>query len=240
MVDNGFSIRQTEKRLSRLGASPDQICAILVTHEHADHCSGVAAFAGRYAIPVWASHGTSMAMNNFDVQCFDSHQNFEIEDFLITPVAVPHDAREPTQFILQCGRMRLGILTDIGSITAHVREAYAGCHGLLLECNYDPSMLRDGPYPPALKKRVDGDWGHLSNLQAADLLDQIDQSALQCLVLGHLSEKNNHPDRVRAAIPDRVQNAWTDIHLAHQEHGFDWITLRESVPSQEEHLSCCS
>lgn len=244
MVDNGFSVRQTRSRLDRLGRSPEQITAILVTHEHADHSTGVEAFARKYDIPVWASHGTAMALkwvsDSDRVQCFDSHQSFMIESITVRPVAVPHDAREPTQFVFQHEAQKLGVLTDVGSITPHIRQAFSGCDALLLECNYDPQMLNSGPYPPALKNRVAGDWGHLSNQQAAGFLSELDQSRLQRMVLAHLSEKNNQPDLALHAIQSQLANPQMAIHVADQELGFDWQEINVNQTSAYESVSCCN
>lgn len=240
MVDNGFSIRQTLARLSRLNRQPEQITAILVTHEHADHCAGIEAFGRKYNIPVWASYGTAMVMQSDRIQSFDSHQGFAIDAIQVTPVAVPHDAREPTQFVFDSEGFKLGVLTDVGSLTAHIRQAYSGCDALVLECNYDPVMLRNGEYPASLKQRVDGDWGHLSNQQASELLSQLDQSRLQQLVLAHLSEKNNRPELALQAIESAIQKSTVPITIAAQDEGFDWLALMVSEITSNERALCCS
>lgn len=227
LVDCGFSLRETERRLGRLGLEASQLDALLVTHEHGDHCSGVAALSRKYALPVYLTRGTwssGRCDGAGQISYFHSGSNFEIGEITVDPVAVPHDAREPCQFVLQAEGRRLGILTDLGSVTTAVMDHYQGCDGLLLECNHDIDMLRIGPYPPSLKRRVGGDWGHLNNLQSASLLDQVGGAYLQHLVVAHISEQNNHRDRVTEALGS-VLNSTDRITWADQQRGFSWLAL---------------
>ena len=225
MVDCGFSIAETQRRLARLDRTPADIQAILVTHEHSDHIGGVAALARRFGIPVWMTAGTSVVHNDTDVPVldwFNGHEPFAIGDLSVQPFPVPHDAREPCQFVFSDGALRLGVLTDTGSITSHIRACLDGCDALLLECNHDTAMLADGPYPPMLKRRVGGRLGHLSNTQAAELLASIDTSALQALAIAHLSDKNNRPELARAALATALGCAPDWIALAAQDRGLAW------------------
>jgi phosphoribosyl 1,2-cyclic phosphodiesterase len=227
LVDCGFSARETERRLSRLGVEANQLDAILVTHEHNDHCSGVAPLSRKHDIPVYLTHGTwasDRCAGARRVHYFHSESAFEIGDIRIAPIAVPHDAREPCQFVLEAGSLRLGILTDLGSITTAVLDHYQGCDGLLLECNHDLQMLNDGPYPPALKRRVAGNWGHLNNLQSASLLAEIDLRQLQHLVVAHLSEQNNHHEHVSQALLPVLGDAGR-LRWADQQQGLEWLLL---------------
>lgn len=229
LVDTGFTLKDIEFRLAQKGLTPLDLTAILVTHEHSDHIKGVGPLARKYRIPVYCSHGTSQydGLGNIpNLVIFDSHEAFKIGSLLITPVVVPHDAREPTQFvILDLADKKLGILTDLGSLTPHILDVYNGCHGLMLETNHDVQMLRMGPYPPKLKSRVEGALGHLNNQQAADLLRNIDCEHIQYLVATHISEKNNN---VAIAI-DAISNGFSwdksSIIMATQESGFPWCEL---------------
>ena len=225
LLDCGFSCAETEKRLTRLGLDARQVDAILVTHEHSDHISGVARFSRRFGIPVWMTAGTEAVHRGGEVaasHCFSSHQPFRIGDLEIAPYPVPHDAREPCQFVFSDGAVRLGVLTDAGSITAHMVQALDGLDALILECNHDPELLARGPYPARLQQRVGGRYGHLSNQQAADLLKQIATTRLQHLVAAHLSEKNNRVDLARAALAQVLHCAAADISVAEQETGIAW------------------
>jgi len=154
--------------------------------------------------------------------CFSSHERFRIGDLEIAPYPVPHDAREPCQFVFSDGAVRLGVLTDAGSVTAHMVKALDSLDALILECNHDPELLACGPYPVRLQQRVGGRYGHLSNQQAADLLSQIATTRLQHLVAAHLSEKNNRADLARQALAEVLHCAAADISVAEQEAGIAW------------------
>ncbi|MBE8716779.1 MBL fold metallo-hydrolase [Cellvibrio polysaccharolyticus] len=228
LIDCGFSVREAESRLQRLGQSPASLSAILVTHEHIDHIKGVAAFARRYQLPVYMTPGTWQSRDFGvlpDLRLLETTAPFMIGDLLITPIAVPHDAREPVQFILQHEQRRLGLLTDLGSIPPHVESAYQTCHALILEANHDSTMLASGPYPASLKRRVGGQWGHLNNQQAVGFLQRLDISLLQHLVIAHISQKNNSPDLVRQAFSGVVA-AIAEVTYACQDEGFGWLVVR--------------
>ena len=222
LVDCGFTLRQTEQRLARLGLSPGDITAVLVSHEHSDHISGVSALAHRYGVPVYASHGTKKnAPNGFQCEAFDGDIPFTLGEVTINPVRVPHDAREPTQFVLSHGELKIGVLSDLGTYTQHVVEQYSDCRYLLLEANHDGAMLRQGSYPPHLKTRVGADFGHLSNCQARGLLERIAHPDLH-VIIGHVSEQNNCLDLVETEFaPFRERLA--SLNIATQAEGFTWI-----------------
>tara|TARA_R110002096_G_scaffold139884_5_gene294313 strand:- start:6501 stop:7289 length:789 start_codon:yes stop_codon:yes gene_type:complete len=234
MIDNGFSIKETDKRMQRLGVAGSDVSAILVTHEHGDHVGGVARYARRYNIPVWASYGTAAMMKNIDsVQCFNSHKPFELGDISVEPILVPHDAREPTQFVFKSNHLKLGVMTDTGSITQHMVDVLNDCDALILECNYDREMLLNGVYPESLKQRVMGDWGHLDNQQAIELLQHLNTATLQHLVLAHVSEKNNSHDLVLDSVSKAIQcdRAWLEV--IDQEMGMAWRNLTTNIKSNE-------
>ncbi len=229
LLDCGFSAVQVERRLQRLGVEPEQLAAILITHEHSDHIGSAERFSRKHDIPVWLTQGTHEACGYpafSEEHLFHAHDTFSIGDLQVQPFPVPHDAREPCQFVFEDGQWRLGILTDTGSITPHIRTSLAGCHALLMECNYDPVMMANGPYPPALKSRITGDYGHLANEQAQTLLQQLDLANLQHIVGVHISEKNNHPDLAAQALCAGVGCERDWIRIAEQDTGFDWRELR--------------
>jgi phosphoribosyl 1,2-cyclic phosphodiesterase len=227
LLDCGFGIRETVRRLQRLDVEPESLSAILVTHEHSDHIGGVFKFAAKYSIPVWLTHGTLAASSQSvapmkDVVVIDGHSRYAIGDFELLPFPVPHDAREPVQYVFTDGLNRLGVLTDTGSLTAHIISMLDRCDAMVLECNHDAELLAASSYPLSLKRRISGRLGHLSNEAAASLLAQIDVSRLQHLVAAHLSEQNNQPELAVATLTAVLGCAEKWIGVATQESGFDW------------------
>lgn len=231
LLDCGFALRETEARLARLKVDPSGLDALLVTHEHEDHAGGVARLAARYGIPVYLTYGTRRALESVllpatEVHLIDSHTPFAVGALEIHPFPVPHDAREPVQFVFTDGAVRLGVLTDTGSPTPHIREMLNGCQALVLECNHDPDMLERGPYPPSLKRRVASRYGHLANPAAAKLLASLDTGRLQHLVAAHLSQTNNTPSLARRALAQALACTPEWIGVADQGCGFDWREIR--------------
>jgi phosphoribosyl 1,2-cyclic phosphodiesterase len=229
LLDCGFPAREVESRLSRLGVEAASLDGILVTHEHQDHIRGVGALSRRYGIPVWITHGThrlDRCGRLPDCQLIHSGDpEFSLGELRIQPYPVPHDAREPVQFVFRHDGLSLGVLTDAGTVTPHIREVLDGCDALLLECNHDQEMLASGPYPPALQRRVGGRLGHLSNDQAVELLEQIDRDRLRHLVAAHLSEKNNRPQRVRETLLSRFPDLESRLAMTSQDGTSDWFEV---------------
>ncbi|MDR0247463.1 MAG: MBL fold metallo-hydrolase [Burkholderiales bacterium] len=230
MVDCGFGLRDTVRRLQRLNVEPATISAILITHEHTDHIGGTVTFAGKFRIPVWMSYGTQTALNGkldkFEhLHTFDSHATLDFGDLQAQALPVPHDAREPVQFIVSNGARRLAALTDIGASTAHIEAQISGCDALVLECNHDLDLLFNGPYPYPLKQRISSRLGHLHNEAAAALLAAIDCSSLKHIIAAHLSQHNNHPDKARFALAHVLGCTPDWIGIADQDEGFGWREL---------------
>jgi phosphoribosyl 1,2-cyclic phosphodiesterase len=227
LVDCGFSLTQTERRLERLAVDPAMLSAVLVTHEHSDHIAGVARLSRKYGLPVYLTHGTwssGRCEGAAEYEFVSSEASFGLGELEITPLAVPHDAREPCQFMFRGEGATLGVLTDLGAITPFISQRFAACQGLLLEFNHDLELLHNGPYPEALKRRVGGEWGHLNNKQAAEFLAGAVGCGLQQLVVAHISDKNNARECVEAAM--KAAGCWReDLVWAGQEQGFDWLCL---------------
>lgn len=227
LIDCGFTIKETQRRLQLLGSDAEQLDAILVTHEHGDHIKGVAPLARKFNIPVYMTPGTwhSKDLGQLaDLRLIENYQPFQLGDLRVVPVAVPHDAREPAQFIIELGSKRLGILTDLGNISLHVEQQFGHCDALVLEANHDSMMLAMGPYPLSLKDRVGGPWGHLNNQQALRFLQDSDLDRLQQLVIAHVSEKNNCMEKVKQVF-EPMAECVQELVYANQSEGFAWMQL---------------
>jgi phosphoribosyl 1,2-cyclic phosphodiesterase len=227
LLDCGFSLADTCARLARLGLAPDDLDAILVTHEHEDHASGVARLARRHGVPVYITHGTLAAIGGGrtvipDLTEIDAHAPFAVGDIEVRPFPVPHDAREPAHYVFGDGRASVGVLTDTGSATPHIAAMLMRLEALVLECNHDREMLENGSYPPALKRRIGGRLGHLENSAAAQLLAELDHSRLRHVIAAHLSQQNNTPELARGALAGALDCAPEWVGVATQAEGFGW------------------
>ncbi|VAW94649.1 Metal-dependent hydrolases of the beta-lactamase superfamily I [hydrothermal vent metagenome] len=225
MVDCGFSMRETVARLEDCGKQAEQLAAILLTHEHTDHIRGAGAMSRKFGIPIWSTRGTAQAeaLGEVSRQYFiNAEEEFNIGEVVVQAYPVPHDAREPCQYIFSNGKQKLGLLTDVGRGTPHIVERLSLCDALLLECNHDSEMLAEGEYPVSLKQRVAGDLGHLSNLQAAGILAQLDTSNLKYIAAMHISEKNNQVELAREALSEVLDCEHNWINIADQQHGLAW------------------
>jgi len=231
LIDCGFPLKEVERRLNRIGIEAHALSAVVLTHEHSDHASGARALARRHRIPLGLTAGTAHALGcapddtGTGLRCFSSHDVFSVGDIELIPFPVPHDAREPCQFVFSDGVRRLGLLTDVGHITPHIETRLRDCDALILECNHDLDMLADGPYPPSLKARVGGPQGHLDNDAAAALLAGLDTARLQHIVAAHLSEKNNTPWLARMALGSALGGEEGRVEIATQDSGLPWREL---------------
>lgn len=228
LVDCGLGIRELDKRLAGAGMLAEQIDAIFITHEHGDHIGCARQLALRERIPVYMSEGTYAAIGQPDfaglLRLAGDGAAFALGGLQVRPFTVPHDAREPLQLSCTDGETRLGLLTDLGHVSTHVLQELTGCATLLLECNHDEALLMASAYPPFLKRRVGGAYGHLANSAAAALARSLlATGALRQVVAAHLSEQNNRPELARQALTDALGTA-VELHVADGPSGSDWIS----------------
>lgn len=233
LLDCGLAPRECERRLAQLGLAPQDLCAVLLTHEHDDHAAHAFAFAARHRLRVCLTYGTRAALvesaktlPGVETCVLDGRAALAIDALEVRPFTVPHDAREPVQYVFSDGARSLGVLTDIGTPTAHVQAVLADCDALVLECNHDLDLLWSGGYPKWLKERIAGPFGHLDNAASARLLGALDARRLQHVVAAHLSEANNRPELARGALAGALGCAPDWIGVARQCDGFGWREVK--------------
>lgn len=233
LVDAGLSAKETAARLEAIGASVGALRGICLSHEHSDHVSGLRVLQSRYGIPIYANAGTADAVallpnhEGLKWKIFSTGSPFTIGGLRIEPFSVPHDAYEPVGFAISDGTHRVGVVTDMGVATTLVRQRLSGCHGLVIESNYDELLLRNSKRPWPLKQRIMGRQGHLSNQHAAELLEQIASPALRRVYLAHLSTECNDPHLALKAMREGLARAaavTSEVQLTYPDRATDlWL-----------------
>lgn len=233
LVDAGLSGIQIERRLRAAGLNAAELKAIVVSHEHNDHVQGVGVMARRYGLPVYISPATAAAAAGqlgriADLRSFEIGRTFAINDLEIHPFATSHDAEDPAGFTIGHQVHKIGIATDLGIATGMVKHHLKNCSLLVLEANHDPEMLATGPYPWPLKQRIKSRNGHLSNEESRDLLGEIKHGGLCHVILAHLSETNNTPEKALQAVQQALGGDGDGIRLqvACQDRCSDLVILR--------------
>lgn len=229
LIDCGFSRKVVLERIAQAGVDASLLSAVFVTHEHGDHAKGVQVLCEMLNIPFYSSFGTARKMGWLEHplwRCIYADKVESIGHLAVLPVVVPHDAEEPMQFVLEnSANKRLGVLSDLGSLTAHVISCYSECHGLQIEANHDVQMLLEGSYPPSLKTRVASDFGHLNNQQAAELIQRVNWHGMQHITAGHISEKNNSRELVSAELSQALDCSPNEVKLLTQDEISFWLEL---------------
>jgi phosphoribosyl 1,2-cyclic phosphodiesterase len=229
LVDCGLGIRQLSARLGQSGLADSDIDAIFITHEHSDHIGCARQFARRHGVPVWMSMGTWTALDkpDFDgwLRIAQDGVAIDLGGLQLTPFTVPHDAREPLQLTCTDGAVKLGVLTDLGHATAHVLDHLQQCDALLLESNHDSAMLEASSYPFFLKRRVGGQFGHLSNIASAEVARAVCHPRMKHLVAAHLSQQNNRPELAQDLLSRALGCRSADIVVADAGTGTPWLSL---------------
>lgn len=228
LIDAGFACRTLEQRLAAVGASPDGLDGILVTHEHTDHMKGLANFVKRHPTAVFVTEGTAAVCEHLmrraketvpDFAVFQPRVPFALGDLTITPIPISHDVAEPVGYTLADGAEKLGYFTDLGIVTAEILAAFAGCTDLILESNHDPETLRRSGRPWSLITRISGESGHLSNEQACQAVAAACPPELRSVTLAHLSEECNAPElacRLMAATLQHIGRGDVTLRCAAQ------------------------
>lgn len=208
LIDAGLSCRETERRMQQLGLDINQVKAIFISHEHADHITGLPSLTKKYPLPIYITPPTLTAaklpLNNELVKPFTAHQAVAIAGLQVIPFPKWHDAADPHSFVVSNGQVTIGIFTDIGQPCSHVTHYFAQCHAAFLEANYCEDMLAKSHYPIFLKQRISGKEGHLSNAQAVELFLKHRAPHLSHLLLSHLSKNNNTPQLAETVFKEQA------------------------------------
>jgi len=241
LIDAGLSGKRIENGLTSVGINPNSLDALFVTHEHSDHIQGIGILSRRFDLPVYATPGTWQAMDAYNALgkihprnklLVYSDERIVLNDLCINPFSIPHDAAEPVGYAIESEGRKIAVATDIGKPTPLIEHNISDCDVLLIESNHDLDMLENGPYPIQLKRRIRGDFGHLSNVAAGQLITCVYSPRLVAVILGHLSEENNRPaiafDTVRNILHENGIDTSADTRLvvADRHHPGRLISLR--------------
>jgi len=223
LFDAGLSGKEIERRMLARNLDPKTLTGIVVSHEHSDHIQGVGILSRRYKLPVYITPKTAAAASQLmgklhrtaPIECGTS---FKIEGMLIRPFSISHDADDPAGFTVTYNGHKVGLATDLGVATGMVKEHLKGCNSLIIEANHDMEMLINGPYPWYLKQRIKGRSGHLSNEDSCNLLGEVLHKELTTVILAHLSEQNNHPEKALTAVHRAISGGphKPEFHVAGQ------------------------
>ncbi len=222
LVDAGLSGIEIQRRMESVHLDPNDLSAVVVSHEHSDHIKGVGIMARRFNLPIYISEKTrSAAVSRLgkiaDLHSFECGTTFQINGFAIHPFSISHDAADPAGFTLNTSHCKIGIATDLGIATELVKKHLRGSRLLVLEANHDPEMLQTGPYPWPLKQRIKGRSGHLSNYDSGNLLKEVLHDDLRHVILAHLSQENNSPEKAAGVIGPILAKSNTKLEIARQD-----------------------
>jgi phosphoribosyl 1,2-cyclic phosphodiesterase len=221
LIDAGLSCSECLKRLRGVGVTPERLDGIFITHEHGDHIRGTGALARRLRVPVYINNGTLRrglrSLGNIaQPVIIRTGQPMTVKDLLVETFTKCHDAADPMGIVITSRGIRMGIITDLGRSTAVVEDRLKGCRALVMEFNHDERMLEEGPYPLHLKRRIRGPDGHLSNDQAKELLMTVSHEDLSVVVLAHLSETNNLPEKALEVSMGGLTSSRTRVTISSQ------------------------
>jgi phosphoribosyl 1,2-cyclic phosphodiesterase len=233
LIDAGLSCRELSRRLELVGVETEYFDAIIVTHEHSDHIKGVGPISRRFKAPVFIN---ALTLNKCGITfgkiestiIIETGKKMIINDIVLETFSKCHDAVDPIGITASSNGSRLGLITDLGASTGLIKEHLKKCRAIIMEFNHDDEMLRKGPYPPFLKKRIMGENGHLSNRMAAELLGEVSHKDLESVVLAHLSKINNLPEKAYDEANGVLNSKGFDstkIHISSQEHPLEMITI---------------
>lgn len=230
LIDSGLSFKQSEIRAAALGLGLRDLDAVFVTHEHGDHVRGLGTLARKTGAPVYLTRGTCEGLPKSvgrlpNVHCFEAGACIGVKGAQVTSFSISHDAADPVSYTVEAEGVKIGMAADLGMTTALVKSRLRGAHGLILEANHCPDMLRMGPYPPAIQQRIRGRNGHLSNESMASLLRHVSHPKLRRVVLVHLSAENNDRDLALRAAREALAGVPAEVAIAAAERPTPWFEV---------------
>ncbi|WP_300457755.1 MBL fold metallo-hydrolase [Desulfobacula sp.] len=218
LIDAGLSGIEIQRRLNTIGVAPENLTAIIITHEHSDHVKGAGILSRRFKLPVYITQKTYQACRDIgkieDLCFFECGTPFQIDQIRVRPFSISHDAKDPSGLTMEYNGHKVGIATDLGMVTRLVKEHLKDSSLLYLESNHDPDMLINGSYPWHLKQRIKGRTGHLSNMDAGALISELKTEALKHVILAHLSEENNCPQKAFQEVSKHLNASAIALHVA--------------------------
>lgn len=231
LIDNGLSYRQLEFRAHAAGISLAGIKAIFVTHEHADHVAGIGVLTRKVNVPVYMTPGTADRLppgigKLNDIRYFEAGDDIALNGMRVGSFSISHDAADPVSFVVEACDTKLGLAADLGHASQLVQQRLAHSHGLILESNYCPNMLRQSSYPPMIRQRIGSHHGHLSNHDASKLLAHVLHDALRLVVLVHISEENNTKELAQSVAAKAMRGHHAELHVAWQERPTPLFEIR--------------
>lgn len=222
LVDNGLSFKMLQHRAAEAGETLDDLAGVFVTHEHSDHVGGIGVLARKTGVPVYMTRGTYQSLPSTvgaipKLELFEAGDVIPVNGLSMASYSVSHDAADPVSYVAEAAGVKLGVATDLGHAPQMVRARLMGAHGLVLESNYCPNMLRQGKYPPMVQQRIRGRQGHLSNSDMCELLEALRHDRLQVVVLVHISEENNAGDLAMQMAVKVMRGFRTAVQLAYRD-----------------------
>jgi phosphoribosyl 1,2-cyclic phosphodiesterase len=232
LIDAGISCRETEKRMKRLGLQMSHVKALFITHEHSDHIRGAEGVSKKFNLPVYITEATlrqsRLGINKTLLRSFVPYESVSIGDLCVTAFPKQHDAIDPHSFLIEGNGITIGVLTDIGYVCEHVTRNFSQCDAAFLEANYDEEMLEQGRYPAFLKQRISSEKGHLSNIQALELLMTHKHTGLSHVFLSHLSKDNNSPELALQLFQQHAGSTTVEIASRYEETAVYQISKNEA------------
>lgn len=229
LVDAGLSGKEIQKRLAMREIPEEMLSAVILTHEHSDHVKGAGVLSRRFNIPVYVTEKTYLACSGLgkmkDLIFMDCGRSFFLDDICITPFPISHDATDPVGLTMECGNQKIGIATDLGVVTNLVKDHLKNSNLLYLESNHDLELLMNGPYPWHLKQRIKSRVGHLSNADTRQLVSELKSDQLKHVILAHLSEENNCPQKAAVEVSQSLNASGIKLHVAGPSHPLEIIYI---------------